>query len=831
MCLNKLFSTEQKTKSSQSGTSNTESNYWDNPALQNFLSGYNSQFSGPSISGVQAPVNAWQTGAATNQAGLATGLGGAFNTANSVAANGIDPNRIQQFMSPYISSVVNPTMDAMNMQNQQALSNLRGNQASRGALGNNTGSEAAYMAGVTPGQTAAIGQLYNQGYGQAANLTTQDIQSRLAGAGQVGALTGVGSGANQSQFGMGETMRQADYQNQMTPFQLWNQGLQGQQLAGGLSGQNTQTTGQSTGTTTNTPGLGQSIMGIAGMGMGLFGGGGMFPMFGRRDGGAIPAYNSGGSVLPAFHGQQDDFASKVGKAFKAVQEMRRASGGRTEDKQDKGAGRFAEPRANAWSTSVKPYHSERLPIELASAIPPYSAPRPLVLDLPRYDGGGAVEPLGWGGFNANNSTEEAPSFGMNPFAQFPAPAGGEFPAQGLIPPFNPGAATTADVMEGYDPASAPSTQPAGGTRVASSAYRAPSTFDPSSFVPERATLEPVHPHQRAAAWMMAASGPSVLGPGGEAMLKQHQENLNKYRVETDAANQANALQQRLMQHQADMEHRREQLEHQQAVLAEQAQHHRAIEGARTQNRPETAYQVGMANAAVKDVTDRSAAIRNSTGQLERLGQMNTLINNENVRQGAWANWELEGKKMAQALGFNMQGVPESEALRALSNQIALQLRNPAGGEGMPGAMSDADRNFLVASVPGLTTTDAGNRALIRIMQDKENYRIRQNRAAIEYIQRRHTNDGLEQHMQQWAETNPMIRAETRREAEQVLDSTPQGSNPQVRPTAGDGNLPTMTPEQARQSPPGTRFRGTDGRVYKVPDTAPPTEDQIFGRAP
>jgi hypothetical protein len=53
-----------------------------------------------------------------------------------------------------------------------------------------------------------------------------------------------------------------------------------------------------------------------------------------------------------------------------------------------------------------------------------------------------------------------------------------------------------------------------------------------------------------------------------------------------------------------------------------------------------------------------------------------------------------------------------EAAQALSSEIALQLRNPSGGAGMPGAMSDADRQFLANMVPGLATTPEGRKLMI-----------------------------------------------------------------------------------------------------------------------
>jgi hypothetical protein len=44
-------------------------------------------------------------------------------------------------------------------------------------------------------------------------------------------------------------------------------------------------------------------------------------------------------------------------------------------------------------------------------------------------------------------------------------------------------------------------------------------------------------------------------------------------------------------------------------------------------------------------------------------------------------------------------LPPAQAAEAISRGMALELRNPASGMGMPGAMSDADREFLRSMVP------------------------------------------------------------------------------------------------------------------------------------
>ena len=223
---------QQATNSNQSGS--TENNLWDNPQLQQFLSGYNQQYAG--AGNFNVPINDYQTGAAQAQSGVMGNLNPAFATAGQIGSDGITQASIDKYMTPYIKGVVDPTMAAQDMQNKAALSNLGGSQAARGALGNNTGSGAAYMAGVQPQQQAQIAGLYQQGYGQAVQTAGQDAALRLQGAGTTGTLTNVATGANTALGGMGQNIWQSNFQNAMTPYSLYNQGVQGFTGFGNLAG-------------------------------------------------------------------------------------------------------------------------------------------------------------------------------------------------------------------------------------------------------------------------------------------------------------------------------------------------------------------------------------------------------------------------------------------------------------------------------------------------------------------------------------------------------------------------------------------------------------------
>lgn len=89
-----------------------------------------------------------------------------------------------------------------------------------------------------------------------------------------------------------------------------------------------------------------------------------------------------------------------------------------------------------------------------------------------------------------------------------------------------------------------------------------------------------------------------------------------------------------------------------------------------------------------------------------------------VRTGTAAEVELGLRKVAQVFGIgDAEKIAGGELVQAITNKLALQVRAP-GGEagGMPGAMSDADREFLRQTVPGLLRTPQGNRHVLAIMR-------------------------------------------------------------------------------------------------------------------
>jgi hypothetical protein len=97
--------------------------------------------------------------------------------------------------------------------------------------------------------------------------------------------------------------------------------------------------------------------------------------------------------------------------------------------------------------------------------------------------------------------------------------------------------------------------------------------------------------------------------------------------------------------------------------------------------------------------------------LSKLDRMEQLM--QGVQTGKLTPAMTQVAAIAQSFGITIDSnLGAKQGLEALSNEIALSLRNPAGGAGMPGALSDKDREFLVSMTPGLAKTPTGNQLII-----------------------------------------------------------------------------------------------------------------------
>ncbi|OZI20498.1 hypothetical protein CAL26_23680 [Bordetella genomosp. 9] len=132
---------------------------------------------------------------------------------------------------------------------------------------------------------------------------------------------------------------------------------------------------------------------------------------------------------------------------------------------------------------------------------------------------------------------------------------------------------------------------------------------------------------------------------------------------------------------------------------------------RTPSQADQTFNESVAKASADTYNNLQTSGMNADKQIANYQRVGQLL--DGFEGGTLSNLGLQGAKLANSLDIKLdEKLPAKEAAVAIGNQLALQLRDPANGGGMPGAMSDADRNFLQASVPNLTQSNAGRKQLI-----------------------------------------------------------------------------------------------------------------------
>jgi hypothetical protein len=159
--------------------------------------------------------------------------------------------------------------------------------------------------------------------------------------------------------------------------------------------------------------------------------------------------------------------------------------------------------------------------------------------------------------------------------------------------------------------------------------------------------------------------------------------------------------------------------------------------------------------------DAYASIQNAGfsahSKVSRYNRLGELL--EGVNTGKFSAAGLEVAKAGQSLGFNIDpNIGNKEAAQALASEIALELRNPSGGAGMPGAMSDKDREFLVSMVPGLATTPQGRKQMLETAQKLAQRDVQVSKIAREYRKRNGAIDeGFYDELARYSEQNPLFK--------------------------------------------------------------------------
>lgn len=162
--------------------------------------------------------------------------------------------------------------------------------------------------------------------------------------------------------------------------------------------------------------------------------------------------------------------------------------------------------------------------------------------------------------------------------------------------------------------------------------------------------------------------------------------------------------------------------------------------------------------AIKAEMNAPRTIANYDRLANLLGQVNT---------GKFQGTIVDLKAAAKAGGIDLtaMGIPDdvapAQASRQITNMLALELRNPAGGAGMPGALSDKDREFLVQSMPGIENDPNAVKQMVsyRKLLAKRDQEV--GKLARSYRAKNGTFDeGFFDELRQFSEANPLFQQTT-----------------------------------------------------------------------
>lgn len=160
----------------------------------------------------------------------------------------------------------------------------------------------------------------------------------------------------------------------------------------------------------------------------------------------------------------------------------------------------------------------------------------------------------------------------------------------------------------------------------------------------------------------------------------------------------------------------------------------------------------------KDYLTIQKGALDAQNKLNTLNRLNQLL--EGVNTGKLSPLKTDLAAYGQALGFKVDPkIGNMQAAQSITNEMAMQLRNPAGGAGMPGAMSDKDREFLQSIPPGIEKTPEGRRLITESMQKIAQRDIDVARIARDYRAKHgHVDEGLYTALQNYSNTHPLFQS-------------------------------------------------------------------------
>lgn len=170
------------------------------------------------------------------------------------------------------------------------------------------------------------------------------------------------------------------------------------------------------------------------------------------------------------------------------------------------------------------------------------------------------------------------------------------------------------------------------------------------------------------------------------------------------------------------------------------------------------FQVTDAKARAQMYDAMQKGAMSNTAKIAKFERVGNLLKDYDGGKMAQTGFELA--RFGTSLGVTIDPkLPNKEAAVALANEVALDLRSTADGGGMPGALSDADREFLRSMTPQLGQTAEGRKKVIesRVAVWKREQKVAE--MARQYRQKHGTVDeDFFNQLQAWSNRNPIFNA-------------------------------------------------------------------------
>lgn len=154
----------------------------------------------------------------------------------------------------------------------------------------------------------------------------------------------------------------------------------------------------------------------------------------------------------------------------------------------------------------------------------------------------------------------------------------------------------------------------------------------------------------------------------------------------------------------------------------------------------TQYMQGIVNN-VQTIQQGALGARSGMSDLYLLRD---LIKDPRTDQGYFSKMRKVATSIFGDLGLATdRDISQEELMQAITQKMAIGMRNTSEGGGMPGSMSDSDRVFLTQMMPQLTNTPQGNALLVEMMIAMNKRKIALDRAVQNYFKENGTYEGFE----------------------------------------------------------------------------------------